>query len=777
MTEADITDVSGRSEATTTGPPPATPTTLGLIDVDVVESYASTSGALEPTDPPAPVPPTGRLARLVRGRPQDPAWVRPALVLLLVGTGFLYIWGLGASGWGNSFYAAAVQAGTKSWKAFFFGSSDASNFITVDKPPASLWVMEISARLFGVNAWSILVPQALEGVATVGLLFVTVRRWFSPGAALLAGAVLALTPVATLMFRFNNPDALLTLVLTAAAYATVRAVEDGRSRWMVLAGTLIGFGFITKMLQAFILMPVLALVYLLAGPPKLGRRIVQLLYSGIALVVSAGWWVAAVELTPAADRPYVGGSTNNSELNLIFGYNGFGRLSGNETGSVGGGFTAGRGGGGGTTSIWGPVGWDRLFLREMGGQISWLIPGALVGLVAVLWMTRRAPRTDRVRTGFLLFGGWLLLTGLVLSFAHGIIHPYYTVALAPAVGALVGMGAATLWRHRQEVFPRVALAVAIVATIVWAFVILGWSPTWYPALRWVVLVLGVVAALGIALVPRARGVLAAGLAGFGIVSVIAAPAAYSLNTASTPHSGAIPSAGPSIQGGGFGGGGGGGPFGGRGGLARNGITLPPGFTLPGGKALSKGVHIPAKFFQPGGPGAAFAGGGGGGGGGGGFGGRAGGFGGGFGGPRTGGFGGRAGVGGFGGGGGGAGGLLNSSTPGKQVTALLQAGASKYSWVAATTGSNSASGYQLATGDPVMAIGGFNGTDPAPSLAQFERYVDEGRIHYYIAGGAFGAGQGSNGASDASQISSWVSSHYTATTVDGVTLYDLSGSSG
>jgi 4-amino-4-deoxy-L-arabinose transferase-like glycosyltransferase len=775
MTEADLTDVAAPSDGTITSPSASAVTALGVIDVDVVEPYAPASGDLEPTDPPAPVPPSGRLARLVRGRPQDPAWVRPALVALLIGTGFLYIWGLGASGWGNSFYAAAVQAGTKSWKAFFFGSSDASNFITVDKPPASLWVMEISARLFGVNAWSILVPQALEGVATVGLLFVTVRRWFSPGAALLAGTVLALTPVATLMFRFNNPDALLTLVLTAAAYATVRAVEDGRSRWMVLAGALIGFGFITKMLQAFILIPVLALVYLLAGPPKLGRRIIQLVYCGMALVVSAGWWVAAVELTPAADRPYVGGSTDNSELNLIFGYNGIGRLSGNETGSVGGGFTAGRAGGGGTTSMWGPVGWDRLFLREMGGQISWLIPGALVGLVAVLWMTRRAPRTDRVRTGFLLFGGWLLVTGLVLSFAQGIIHPYYTVALAPAVGALVGMGASTLWRRRQEIFPRVALALAIVATIVWAFVILGWSPAWNPALRWVVLVVGAVAAIGIALVPKARGVLAVGLAGFGMASIVAAPAAYSLNTASTPHSGAIPSAGPNVQGaGGIPG------FGGAGGLARNGITLPPGFTLPNGRPLAKGLHIPAKFFQPGGPGAALAGGVGGafaGGAGpvgaGGFGGGgAGRFGGGrFGGARAGRFGG-AGGGGFGGGGGGAGGLLNGSTPGPQLTALLEADASKYSWIAATTGSNSASGYQLATDDPVMAIGGFNGTDPAPTLIQFERYVFEGKIHYYIGGGGFGAGQGSNGASDATQISSWVSSHYTATTVDGVTLYDL-----
>ena len=663
-------------------------------------------------DPPIPGDPSGWPKRLVRGRAEDPAWVRPSLLVLLVGTGFLYLWGLGQSGWANSFYSAAVQAGTKSWKAFFFGSFDASNFITVDKPPASLWVMGISARLFGVNSWSILVPQALEGVATVGLLYLCVRRWFAPEAAILAGVVVALTPVATLMFRFNNPDALLTLLLTGAAYATIRAVDGGRTRWMVLAGALIGFGFITKMMQALILLPVLALVYLLAGPPKLGRRIVQLVYTGIAVVVSAGWWVAAVQLTPAADRPYIGGSTDNNLLNLIFGYNGIGRLTGSETGSVGG-----QVGGGG--SPWGPTGWDRLFLKEMGGQISWLIPGALIGLVAALWLTRRAPRTDRVRSGFLLFGGWLLLTGATFSFAQGIIHPYYTIALAPAVGALVGMGASTLWRRRREVFPRLALAVAILASIAWAFVILGWSPHWYPALRWVVLVLGLVAAAGIALVPKARGVLAAGIAGFGIASIIAGPAAYSLTTAATPHSGSIPSAGPAVQGGGgFGGPGGLGgfrAFGGTGG--RNGTTLPPGFTLPG------------RF--------------------------------------------QRGAGGFGGGA--AGGLLNASTPGKQLVALLGKNASQYSWVAATTGSNSASGYQLAARDPVMSIGGFNGTDPAPTLAQFEKYVAQGRIHYYIAGGGgLGGpgGTGSSGTSPASQIASWVSADFTATTVDGVTVYDL-----
>ena len=712
-------------------------------------------------DRPSPASPDGWLTRVVRGRPQDPAWVRPALVLLLVGTGLLYIWGLGASGWANSFYSAAVQAGTKSWKAFFFGSSDASNFITVDKPPAALWIMEISARVFGVNAWSILIPQALEGVATVGLLFVTVRRWFTPGAALLAGAVVALTPVATLMFRFNNPDALLTLLLTGAAYATIRAVEDGRSRWMVLAGTLIGFGFITKMLQAVILIPVVALVYLLAGPPRLGRRVIQVVYSGMAAVVAGGWWVAAVQLTPAADRPYVGGSTDNNLLDLIFGYNGFGRLTGNETGSVGGGF-----GGGGTGSMWGPVGWNRLFLREMGGQISWLIPGALVGMVAVLWVTRRQPRTDRVRAGILTFGGWLLVTGATLSFAHGIIHPYYAIVLAPAVGALVGMGATTLWHRRREVVPRIALALALVVTIAWAFVILGWSPDWYPALRWVILAIGGAAALGIALVPKARGVLAAGLAGLGITSALAAPAAYSLTTAATPHRGAIPSAGPAIQGGGFGGPGGFGGAGGRAALGRNGITLPPGFTLPNGMKLPEGLHVPGRFFRGGGPGAAIGGTGGPG--------AVGGF---PGGQSPGGFAaGPPGQGGTlpGGTGRAAGGLLDGSAPDRQVTSLLSAGASRYTWVAATTGSNSASGYQLATGDAVMAIGGFNGTDPAPTLTQFKKYVSEGKIHFYIAGGGGfgGGGFGSSTTSPSSQIASWVSANFTARTVGGVKLYDL-----
>jgi hypothetical protein len=360
----------------------------------------------------------------VVGRPQPSGalWPHLALAALLAGTGVLYLWALGRSGWANTFYSAAVQAGTKSWKAMFFGSSDGANFITIDKPPASLWVMDVSARLFGVNSWSILVPEALEGVAAVGIVYATVRRWFGSGAGLLAGAVLAVTPVAALMFRFNNPDALLVLLLTGAAYAMVRALEAGQTRWLVLASTLVGFGFLTKMLQALLVVPAFALVYLIAAPNPIRRRVGQLALAGVALVVASLWWVVAVELIPASSRPYIGGSQDNSIWNLMFGYNGFGRLTGNETGSVGG--------GGATGSRWGLTGLYRMFNSQFGGQASWLIPAALILLFVGLLVTWRAPRVDRTRAALLLWGGWLVVTAGVFSFGRGIIHPYYTVALA-----------------------------------------------------------------------------------------------------------------------------------------------------------------------------------------------------------------------------------------------------------------------------------------------------------------------------------------------------------
>lgn len=300
----------------------------------------------------------------------------------------MYYWNLTANGWANAFYSAAAQAGSQNWEAFFFGSSDAANSITVDKPPASLWIMALSVRLFGLSSFSILVPQVLMGVATVTVLHTTVKRHFGAGAGLLAGLVMALTPVAVLMFRFNNPDALLVLLMTAAAWATMRAIERGSVRWMALVGVLIGFGFLTKTLQALLVVPFFGLAFLLLAAAPLRRRIVGSFVALVSMVLAGGWWVAIVELTPASMRPYIGGSQMNSLLDLTFGYNGLGRLSGDETGSVGG--------GGGATSggQWGSTGLTRLFDAEIGGQISWLIPTAVILGIMGVWLRGRAPRTD-----------------------------------------------------------------------------------------------------------------------------------------------------------------------------------------------------------------------------------------------------------------------------------------------------------------------------------------------------------------------------------------------
>src|SRR6478752_631303 len=279
--------------------------------------------------------------------PGRPRWESPALLALLAGTAVLYLWGLGSSGWGNDYYAAAAQAGTQDLTAWLFGSLDAGNAITVDKPPAAMWVMALSGRLFGFNAFTMLLPQALMGVAAVTVLYFTVKRCSGPGAGLIAGVALAVTPVAVLMFRYNNPDALLVLLLVVAAYFTVRAIETGGIRWMALTGCVVGFAFLTKMLQAFLIVPGLAVAFLIAAPTGLWKRLGALLVSGLTMIVSAGWYIALVSLWPADSRPYIAGSTDNSLLQLAFGYNGLERIVGGEGPGGGGGPGPGGGPGGG----------------------------------------------------------------------------------------------------------------------------------------------------------------------------------------------------------------------------------------------------------------------------------------------------------------------------------------------------------------------------------------------------------------------------------------------
>lgn len=666
-----------------------------------------------------------RLRSLLGGDTTAARWERPAFLGLLLATGLLYVVNLSVNGWANAFYSAAVQAGSQSWEAFFYGSSDAANAITVDKPPAFLWVIGISVRLFGLNAWAILVPEALMGVATVAILYRIVRRRFSAGAALVAGAALATTPVMTLMSRYDNPDALLTLLTVGAVGLTLRGVESGRMRWVVWAGVLVGLGFLTKQLQAFLVLPPLVGVYLWASPRPVLRRVGHLVAAAAALVVSAGWWVAIVELVPESSRPYIGGSQTNSFLELTFGYNGLGRVTGDETGSVVPGGATGAG-------SWGSTGLTRLFGSDFATQVTWLLPTALVLAVVAIVAVGVRKRTDGRLATVLVLVASLLVTGLVFSFMGGIFHPYYTVALAPYIAGVVGIGAGLLWERRASVWWRVTAAVTVALTAAWSFRLLSEASSWQPWIRWVELAAGVAATVLVLLPRRGRWVEVATVATV-LVAALLGPTAFSVQTVTVGHTGALPSAGPSVSsgggpgggrpgGGGPGGGGtGGAPGGGQGGSAPGGGAAVQRGTAPG--AGTGGGTAPAGGAAPGGGGASVIGG--------------------------------------------------STEVSSEVVAALTEDADDFTWVAATVGSNGAAGYQLATGDPVMAVGGYNGTDPAPTLAEFRDLVAAGAVHWFIGGSGSSGSSNSTGSDAAERIAAWVASHYEAQTVDGVTMYDLS----
>ena len=659
----------------------------------------------------------------------QPRWVRPSAAGLLVATAILYLWNLAATGYGNSFYAAAIQAGTKDWTAFLFGSLDAGNAITVDKPPAALWIPALAGRIFGFSSLSMLVPEALMGVAAVGFLYLAVKRVSGPAAGLLAGGALALTPVAALMFKFNNPDAMLTLCLVLAAYFTTRAIERAGWKWLVVAGAVIGLAFLSKMLQGFLVVPALGLAYLWAAPTSLGRRLVHLLGALGGIIVVAGSYVALFQLTPASERPYMAGSTTNSFLELTFGYNGLARITGSGEGMPGGG-AGGPGGaaggaaggfGGGNAGFGGAAGLLRMFGTSFGGEVSWLLPAALVLLVAGLWFTRREVRTSRSRASLILWGGWLLVTVGVFSFMSGIVHPYYSVALAPAIAALVGIGAAEIWRGRAYWPARITLAVVVLGTSIWSSVLLGRDASWLPWLRIAIIVLGVLAAAAILLRLDSRGAAGrfrrGGAAAVVVLSLLAGglgTGAWTLATAASAHSGSIPTSGPA--------GSSAGGFGNRAAGFRDDAALRGDRTDGTDAAAGAGGFDPANGAN-GNPGA-----------------------------------------------GGAGGP-GEGTADAAVTALLTGTTTK--WSAIVSGASQAASLELATNTNVIALGGWNGGDPYPTLAEFQDMVAKGEISYYIGGGAGGMGGGGMGGRGGnSEVAAWVQANFQAQTVGNSTVYQL-----
>ena len=443
---------------------------------------------------------------------------------------------------------------TLSWHNFLFASFDPGGLVSVDKPPLALWVEAASAKLFGYSGVAILAPEALAGVLAVWLLYLFVARHFGRVAGIVAALALAVSPVSVAVNRDNNPDALFVLLLVAAVWAGGRAVESGRLRWLVSSALLVGLAFNTKMLAAAVVVPGLALAYLVFARTSLRARLVHLAVAGVALAVVSSAWIVAVDLTPAADRPYVGSTTDNSALSLALGYNGLGRVTGQE-----GGTSTGGGGLGGAFS--GTPGFFRLLNNALGDQGAWLLPLAIVGAVsALVWSWRRR----RSQLGpLVIIGGWFAVAAVIFSYAGGIIHTYYLSALAPATSALVGIGVVSLARDARRAGAWAALPLLAVVFTGWLQVALLHRSSYLPWLVSVVVVAAVLAAVAfvaLAVFPEwhLRGRVALAAVAVAAAGFLAAPAAWSESTLKTAVNGTFPGAGPTyFNGGGFGGAGGG----------------------------------------------------------------------------------------------------------------------------------------------------------------------------------------------------------------------------
>ncbi|MFE2532432.1 ArnT family glycosyltransferase [Streptomyces sp. NPDC059371] len=709
--------------------------------------------ATPPAPPPVPVP-AGSSERASAA----PRWSPPALLAILVLAGVLYSWNLSASDL-NSFYSASVLSGTQSWKAWFFGSLDAGNFITVDKPPFALMIMSLSCRVLGFGTWQMMAPMVAAALGTIWILHASVKRHFGHAAATVAALVLALTPITVAINRDNNPDTTLVLLMVAGAALGLRATREGRLLPLLGSAVCFGLAFNTKMLQGYIALPAVFAVYVYACRLPWARKVRDLLLATVALAVASFWWAAAVSLVPAGDRPYIGGSTDGSAWDLIMGYNGLGRVLGGE-GNGGGG-----GGGGGFS---GTAGLGRMFNDILGGQISWLLPFAGIALVGGLVLCGRAPHTDPTRAALLLWGGWTVLHHLTFSMAEGTMHPYYTTALAPGIAALTGAGGVMLLRALRGPDTRWVwvLPAGLAVTALWAVVLLRRAADWngwlWPAVA-VVMALAVAGLVVFRSGRRARLFTVSVAA--AVVAALAGPTAYAVSEPASAGGGGgmggtNPTAGPST-GGGFGGG----PGGGRSGFPGGGATGGNGETSEGfpggGQAPGGGGEPPEGGFpgggrgtgEPGGANGEFPGGGQAPGGNGEL-------------PQG---GAGDGPGGFGGGGGGMGGTTSSA-----MVSYLEKHQDGAKWLLAVSNSQSAASLIVSTGKPVISMFGFTGSDRAMTLAKLKDLVRKGELHYIQLGGGMGGGGMGGNNTLSSQITSWVQKNGTAVKEG---EYDKSASSG
>ncbi|HYB02071.1 MAG TPA: glycosyltransferase family 39 protein [Ktedonobacteraceae bacterium] len=459
-------------------------------------------------------------------------WHRLALLGIVLVSAFMDFYRLGQNGFG-SYYPAAVRSMMDSWHNFFFAAYDPGGFVTIDKPPVGFWFEVASAKIFGFNSVSILLPQAIAGVLSVLLLYYLVRRHFGVVAGLLAALALAVTPISVVTSRNTTIDSILCLTLLVGAWAVIHAAETGKLRWLLLSAVIVGIGFNIKMMEAYLVVPAYGLLYLLAAPRSIWKRVGHLALAGLVLLVVSFSWITVVDLTPASQRPYVDSTQDNSELSLAIGYNGIERLLGrfgngfgggspantstnatNSSGSTGVNRTPPTNGNGGSTNtgrnvarLQQPPGGGgfggifdtgnpsplRLFNISLGGQVSWLLPIALFGMLALAWQRRPRIQSDRQQQSLVFWGTWLLTMGIFFSVA-GFFHQYYMTEMAPAIAALFGIGLVVMWRdYRRGGWRGWLLPLALIATVAEQIHLLNSYPEWSQRLTPILIALCILA--------------------------------------------------------------------------------------------------------------------------------------------------------------------------------------------------------------------------------------------------------------------------------------------
>ncbi|MGO9322060.1 MAG: ArnT family glycosyltransferase [Solirubrobacteraceae bacterium] len=570
------------------------------------------------------------LLKLSRADEDESAWSRPALIAVVALAAGLMLIDVTRSGYGNSYYAAGALAASRSWSALFNNAADLGGYVSLDKGPLPDWLMGVSGRVFGFASFSVMVPSALYGIATVVVLHDAVRRALGCRIAILAALIMALTPVAVLAARYNTPDALLLLLLVCAAWSLTVAVQSGRMRELLLCALLVGLAFNTKMLEAYLVLPAFALAFLVTGRRSVRRRLGELAVAASLMLLVSVAWFGSMMLVPASGRPYVGDSTDNSWFQLILGGNGLQRVTG----------SAGAFGRDLSSNL------AYLFSAHLAGQIAWLLPLALVGIVIGLITTWSSRRRTFAFGAYVLWSLWAVIGCVVLSFSAGARHAYYTSVLAPAVATLAAAALVTLWRAaRASLVAAIGLALAIAGMAGVGFAVLAGSAEFAPWLKWVMLACGAVAGAAV-LAPHAhasfRGPTTITLAiGAAAVALLAGPASYSLATAERDHTGYDPSAGPALS--------------------------------ERGPAVAVASSDERTSLE-----------------------------------RT--------------------GFASSLLV---LAAYLRAHRGHARFLVAATDAKTADPIALATGQPVITVGGYSGSDPAPTAGQIEQLISSGQLRYVL----------------------------------------------